>query len=55
MSGSNKSEKQMRNTMIYLIGFAGAGKFTIAKEICKSAEARLVDNHLINNPIAFNI
>ena len=51
MSGSNKSEKLMRNTMIYLIGFAGTGKFTIAKEICKSTEARLVDNHLINNPI----
>lgn len=41
----------MHNTIIYLIGFAGTGKYTIAKEICRLTNARLVDNHLINNPV----
>ncbi len=41
----------MNNTMIYLVGFPGAGKYTIAKEIVKRANFRLVDNHLINNPV----
>jgi len=41
----------MQNTIIYLIGFAGTGKYTIAKEICALSCARLVDNHLINNPV----
>lgn len=35
---------------LYLIGFAGSGKYTIAKEIAKSGY-KVVDNHLINNPI----
>lgn len=39
------------NTIIYLMGFAGTGKLTIAGEIIKQANFRLVDNHLINNPI----
>jgi cytidylate kinase len=41
----------MQNAIIYLIGFAGTGKYTIAKEICRLTDARLVDNHLINNPV----
>lgn len=41
----------MQNAIIYLIGFPGAGKYTIAKEICARTDARLVDNHLINNPV----
>jgi hypothetical protein len=41
----------MQNTIIYLIGFAGTGKYTIAKEICRLTNARLVDNQLINNPV----
>ena len=41
----------MQNTIIYLTGYAGSGKYTIAKELCKQADVRLVDNHLINNPI----
>lgn len=40
------------NTIIYLIGYPGTGKYTIGKEICRIAtEFRLVDNHLINNPL----
>ena len=41
----------MINTIIYLFGFAGTGKYTIAKEIAARIDARLVDNHLICNPI----
>lgn len=41
----------MKNTIIYLLGFPGTGKYTIAKEICKQANVKIVDNHLINNPI----
>lgn len=42
----------MRNTVFYLIGFPGTGKYTIAKEICRLIpDIRLVDAHLINNPI----
>ncbi len=35
---------------LYLIGFAGTGKYTIAKEF-SAAGYKLVDNHLINNAI----
>lgn len=42
----------MQNTIIYLIGFPAAGKYSIAKEICaRDTDFRLVDNHLINNPV----
>src|SRR5271154_7172761 len=41
----------MQGTIVYLIGFAGTGKHTIALEICRLTGARLVDNHLINNPV----
>lgn len=39
------------NCIIYLIGFRGTGKYTIAKNLQKKYPFRLVDNHLINNPI----
>jgi hypothetical protein len=35
---------------VYLIGIAGVGKYSIAQEISKSGY-KVVDNHLINNPI----
>lgn len=41
----------MKNTIIHLFGFPGAGKYTIAKEICSQADIKLVDNHLINIPL----
>ena len=45
----------MKNVVIYLIGFPAAGKYTTAKEICaRDSDFRLVDNHLINNPV-FNM
>lgn len=44
----------MNNTIIYLLGHEGVGKYTIAKEITKLTGTKLVDNHAINNPI-FNV
>ena len=44
--------ESMENTIVYLIGFPGTGKYTIAKELCAmQPNIRLVDNHLINNPL----
>lgn len=39
-----------RPITLYLIGFAGTGKYTIAKELAETSY-KLIDNHLINNPI----
>jgi AAA domain len=41
----------MTNTIVYLIGFPGSGKYTIAEQIRELTGAKLVDNHLINNPV----
>lgn len=41
----------MNNTIFYLIGYAGTGKYTIAREIAVLTGAVIVDNHLINNPV----
>ena len=41
----------LNNTIIVLIGFAGTGKYTIGRELCERTGARLIDNHLIANPI----
>lgn len=41
----------MKNVIIYLIGFPGTGKYTIAKEISNLEKFIVVDNHLINNPV----
>ncbi len=41
----------IKNAIIYLIGFAGTGKLTIAKEIALKADFRIVSNHLINNTV----
>ncbi len=43
---------QFDSTIIYLMGYPGTGKYTIGKEICRQdPRFRLVDNHLVNNPI----
>ena len=45
-------DKNIENTIIYLLGFPGTGKYTIAREICaQQANFKLVDNHLINIPL----
>lgn len=41
----------MNNAIIYLLGYAGCGKRTIAQAIRQRFDAVLVDNHLINNTI----
>ena len=41
----------MENTIIYLVGHAGTGKLTLAKALCESIDAKIVDNHYINNPV----
>lgn len=41
----------MRNTVIYLLGHYGVGKFTIGTAIAERTGARLFDNHLANNVI----
>ena len=41
----------LENTIIYLIGFGGVGKLTIATELEKLEDFRIVHNQLINNPI----
>jgi hypothetical protein len=46
------AKMRLNNTIIYLIGYPGTGKYSIAKEIARlHPEFRLVDSHLINNPI----
>src|ERR1700720_4128781 len=39
------------NTIVVLMGFAGTGKYTIGRELCERTGAKLIDNHLIANPI----
>jgi len=41
----------VNGAFIYLIGFAGCGKLTIAQAIQAQCDCILVDNHLINNVI----
>ncbi len=45
------SSNPLENTIVALIGFAGTGKYTIGRELCERTGARLIHNHLINNPI----
>lgn len=41
----------MTHTFIYLLGFAGVGKYTVAKAIQERVEVHILDNHYILNPI----
>jgi len=44
-------EMAATNLFVYLIGFAGVGKLTTARKLADLLDARVVDNHWINNPI----
>jgi hypothetical protein len=39
------------DTLVVLIGFAGTGKYTIGRALGLRTGAKLIDNHLINNPV----
>jgi hypothetical protein len=41
----------LKNVMVYLVGFSGTGKLTVARQLAILLKARVVDNHWINNPI----
>jgi hypothetical protein len=41
----------LKNVMVYLVGFSGTGKLTVARELALILKARVVDNQWINNPI----
>lgn len=41
----------IKNTVVYILGFVGVGKYTIAKELEKQAGFRVIDNHAFNNLI----
>lgn len=45
------SHSPYSNCIILLMGFAGVGKLTTAKELVKYPNFKLVDNHLWNNVI----
>jgi len=51
MTFEAKLDKPLRNTIVVFIGFAGTGKYTIGRELCRRTGAKLIDNHLINNPL----
>jgi len=44
----------MSKTLVYLIGFPGSGKFTIARKLSEIIDAVIVSNNLFNNVI-FNV
>ncbi len=44
----------MRPTIFHLIGMPGVGKYTVALELARLTDARMVDNHSIANVI-FNV
>jgi predicted kinase len=44
-------EMAVANVLVYLIGFAGVGRLTTAQKLAYLLDARIVDNHWINNPI----
>ena len=42
---------KLHNTIIYLIGVPGVGKYTVAKRLARMTGAKVVDNQLINTPV----
>jgi hypothetical protein len=41
----------MTNVCIYLIGYFGVGKYTIANALAKVMPCKIIDNHYVLNPI----
>ena len=44
-------DKLESGVLIHLVGPAGVGKLTIARELAPLFQAKIIDNHWINNPI----
>lgn len=40
-----------KSYVLHINGFPGTGKLTVAKELAKVGDIRLIDNHMLNNPI----
>jgi len=40
-----------RSSIVYLLGYPGVGKYTVARELAKLTGAVVVDNQLVNYPI----
>jgi shikimate kinase len=38
-------------SIVYLLGYPGVGKYTVARELAKLNGAVVVDNHVVNHPI----
>ena len=47
-------QSDIENCIIHLNGYPGTGKLTVAKEICRQAGFRLIDNHATAN-LVFNM
>jgi hypothetical protein len=41
----------MKNTFVYLIGYFGVGKYTIANALVELLPCKIIDNHYVLNPI----
>lgn len=51
MNSSAPQKLKIENTIVHLLAAPGTGKYTIAREMVDQATFKLVDNHLINNPL----
>jgi shikimate kinase len=50
-SRTNQNEVQMTNVAVYLIGYFGIGKYSIAKALVELIPSKIIDNHYVLNPI----
>jgi len=46
-----KYQPMTKNMIVYLIGFPGSGKLTVARELARLLPSIVVDNHFVNNVI----
>lgn len=51
MKSSAVNTEDFGNTIVYLLGIPGTGKYTVARALAARAGFRVIDNHLINNPV----
>jgi predicted kinase len=46
-----RPEPEQRASIVYLLGYPGVGKYTVACALAKLNGAVVVDNHVVNHPI----